>query len=103
MTVPSLCNSRKGAICDKVRVGKYYLCQSFKRIVGMTVSSYIEAIRTSIAKDLLAQTDKLISQIAQAVGFQSFAYFSKVFKKSENCTPKQYRKSYTDIYNDRAP
>lgn len=79
-------------ICENLNISKYYLCQKFKNTVGMTVFEYIEFSRISLAKDLLIKTDFSISDISQKAGFESFAYFSKVFRKFENCTPSQYRK-----------
>ena len=78
-------------ICENAKVSKYYLCHNFKNTVGMTVFQYIEFVRVSFAKDLLAKTDASISDISQKAGFESFAYFSKVFRKHENCTPSKYR------------
>jgi len=84
-------------ICEKMMVSKYYLCHNFKSTVGMTVFQYIESARISRAKDLLIKTDDTISVISQKAGFESFAYFSKVFRKYESCTPSQYRKENTAI------
>lgn len=78
-------------ICENVKISKYYLCRNFKNAVGMTVFQYIEFVRISLAKDLLVKTDDSISEISQKTGFESFAYFSKVFRKHENCTPSKYR------------
>lgn len=85
------------SICEEASVSKYYLCRNFKQIAGMTVFSYIETVRITIAKEMLSKTDYSISEIAQKVGFESFAYFSKVFKRQVNCTPRQYRKDNADL------
>lgn len=79
-------------ISQNTKISKYYLCHAFCEAVGMTVFEYIEFVRMSQAKQLLTETNDSISAIAQSVGYDSFAYFSKVFKKNENTTPKQYRK-----------
>ena len=33
-----------------------------------------------------------ISEVAQAVGYDNFSYFSKLFKDRTGMTPKEYRK-----------
>lgn len=38
-----------------------------------------------------------VSEISSAVGFYSSAYFNKIFKKINNCTPKEFRKINTNI------
>jgi transcriptional regulator GlxA family with amidase domain len=58
----------------------------------MTLFEYITLARISAAKKLLSESDKSISEIAAAVGFDSFAYFSKVFREKESITPSVYRK-----------
>lgn len=79
-------------ISNEVKISKYYLSHSFSSIVGMTLFEYITLARISAAKKLLSESDKSISEIAAAVGFDSFAYFSKVFREKESITPSVYRK-----------
>ena len=40
---------------------------------------------------LLAETDMLIMEIAEAVGFEDAGYFISVFRKTMGMTPKAYR------------
>ena len=79
-------------ISSKMRVSKYYLCHTFKGVVGMTFGEYITFTRISRAKQLLRESENSISDIALSVGFDSFAYFSKVFREYEGISPKMYRK-----------
>jgi two-component system response regulator YesN len=37
-------------------------------------------------------TDTTISNVAMAVGFSNFSYFSTLFKKEVSMTPQEYRK-----------
>jgi AraC-like DNA-binding protein len=53
------------------------------------------------AKDLLAHTDKGISEIGEIVGFVSSAHFSHVFKKSEGCTPSDYRMNHRTYWEKK--
>jgi AraC-like DNA-binding protein len=57
----------------------------------MTPILYLNWIRIEKAKDLLENTDTSISEISELIGFQSIHYFSRYFKKKENCTPTEYR------------
>jgi len=82
------------AISKSTKISKYYLCHSFCEAVGMTVFEYVEFVRIAKAKQMLSETSESISAISVAVGYDSFAYFSKVFKKRENMTPNQYRKTH---------
>ena len=78
-------------ISEATHISKYYICHSFKKHLSMTVFEYILAKRISYAKKLLVYSDLSISRISIESGFSDFAYFSKVFKKSEGLRPKDYR------------
>ena len=78
-------------IGDAVHISKYYLCHTFKQHLNMTVFEYVLAKRISYAKRQLVYSDMSISQIALESGFPDFAYFSKIFKRTEGMSPKEYR------------
>ncbi len=49
--------------------------------------------RIQMAQELLkSQRHYKIEYIAQKSGFDSLSNFFKIFKKSNNCTPDEYRK-----------
>jgi AraC-like DNA-binding protein len=66
-------------------------CKFFRRMTGKTFSDYVNEIRIGNACNLIAHTDKTISQIAIESGFENQTYFNRVFLKKKNCTPKQFR------------
>ena len=68
-----------------------YLLRTFKRRTGMTPLAYHHRIRCERAKELLARTDRSISEVGEAVGFVSSSHFSHIFRKTEGCTPGEYR------------
>ena len=49
------------------------------------------AYRIEQAKKMLNKPNKLMIDIAIGCGFSDQAHFSRVFKKIEGLTPKQYR------------
>ncbi len=79
-------------ICKNGHISKYYLCHEFKKKVGMSVFDYIISRRLTQAQRYLLEGDMQISEIADAVGFSSLAYFSKVFREHEGVSPGQFRK-----------
>lgn len=68
--------------------------RSFKTTFHQTPTEYLIAYRVEQAKRLLRETDEPITNIAFLTGFHSSAYFSKIFKKSLLCTPKEYRAAH---------
>jgi two-component system response regulator YesN len=80
-------------IADYVGLSPDYIVKLFKKETGLSVSDYILTQRIKLAKELLAKTDTTISNIALAVGFCNFSYFSTLFKKEVSMTPQEYRKT----------
>lgn len=69
-----------------------YLNRIFKKETGITLNEYISRKRVEKAKELLLTTALPVSEIAFETGFQSFSYFTKVFKKRTGKEPSKYRK-----------
>lgn len=67
------------------------LKQEFKKAYGNSVAAHIKGHRMERAAQLLAQTDKSISDIAKAVGYGSQSRFTAAFKDVYNTLPKKYR------------
>lgn len=67
------------------------LIRLFKRQYGITPAKALNAVRIEKAKGLLAHTDLSCEAVAERVGFESPSYFSKTFKRSVGCTPREYR------------
>lgn len=67
----------------------------FKQKTKMTFSEYLQMIRLSHSKKLLVETTKSINEISYECGFNNHSFFNRVFKKKQNCTPKDYRIKYT--------
>jgi AraC-like DNA-binding protein len=63
----------------------------FHKETGVPFTSYVQSRRTEEAKRLLAETDKTITEICYECGFNSLTHFNRVFRRSEGCSPRQYR------------
>ncbi|WP_419020393.1 zinc-finger-containing protein [Eubacterium callanderi] len=68
-----------------------YVGRLFKRSTGITLVEYILEVRMDAARTLLTDTDLSVTEIVPRVGFGDAPYFYKVFKKTNGCTPAQYR------------
>ncbi|MDF2613073.1 MAG: hypothetical protein K0S71_859 [Clostridia bacterium] len=78
------------AMCN---ISKSYLHRLFKKHLKTTPTYYINYTRISAAKSLLLATDYPIKSIADSIGFDDVAYFSRVFKKFTGVTPSAFRES----------
>lgn len=68
-----------------------YLSALFKKETGMTITEYINTTRIRQALILLNTTNNSIQSIALQCGFPDANYFTRVFKKYQGMTPKEYR------------
>ncbi len=67
-----------------------YLSLQFKKTFDTGFTDYITQKKISRAKMLMISEDLKIYEIADRLGFESAFYFSKVFKKVEGCSPREY-------------
>ena len=67
----------------------------FKSVYGMPVASYMKQYRIMKAAELLRKTDKNISEVASAVGYESQSKFSAAFKDIMKILPTDYRRQYS--------
>lgn len=74
-----------------------YLAKMYKRKTGTSLKDYLNEYRIGQAKRLLAQTDKLVSDVAIEVGMDNFSYFSTLFRKYTGLTPNEYRKRESGV------
>lgn len=69
------------------------LSGSFSREVGISITDCIHKKRINEAIRYFNTTRKSVSEVALAVGFQDFAYFSRLFRKQIGCSPREYCRS----------
>ncbi|PWM71819.1 MAG: hypothetical protein DBX59_08005 [Bacillota bacterium] len=80
-------------ICAELAISHSYLCKIFRLFSSVTVNQYLIEIRMREARLLLDKDESSIKNVAFAVGYNDYAYFSKEFKKHFGYTPGQYRKT----------
>ncbi|WP_053373645.1 response regulator [Paenibacillus sp. FJAT-27812] len=81
-------------ISERFFLSREYISRKFKQETNENLSDFIAEVRVKRAKELLANGQLKISQVAELVGFQDEKYFSRVFKKRTNCSPNDYRKHH---------
>lgn len=70
-----------------------YLSKLFKSKTGMSYNEYVSRFRIGKATYELLGSDRSISEIAFAVGFDSIRTFNWEFKRILGTTPREYRQS----------
>lgn len=80
-------------IAQYTYISKTYLSSLFKKETGYSISEYINNIRVERSQHLLIDGEMSILEIAKACGFDDQSYYTKVFKKIADVTPKKFRES----------
>ena len=79
-------------IADHFYMNKDYLARLFKKHTHATVGHYIAMQKLSMAQMLLAE-GKSVAKVQEQLGFSSYAYFFRFFKKMTGISPSHYRKT----------
>ena len=82
-------------ISAEVGMNRSAFCSYFKRCKGMTFSRFVTEYRLNTACELLKHSQKQVSEICFAVGFNDVPLFNRIFKKLKGVTPQEYRKKGT--------
>jgi len=77
-----------------VYMNSYYFSSFFKKHTGQNFKNYVTEVRMSQALKLLMETEFLIYEIADRVGYNNVRHFSDMFKKKYGKVPQDYRQSF---------
>lgn len=80
-----------------INISKGYLCREFKKVVHMTPFEYLIRVRIDKSCDMLRNTNFPIGEISEQCGFNSFSYFTKIFREKVGCSPREYRNRAEDL------
>jgi AraC-like DNA-binding protein len=68
-------------------------CRHFSRLTGKTFRAYVNAIRIQEVRRALAESDRGVTDIALAAGFDSLTNFYAVFRAAVGCSPRAFRRA----------
>lgn len=74
-----------------LHLNKYYISHIMSNKLNIGFNDYINSLRVSNACKMLVKTDSTITEISEAVGFNTLRTFNRAFSKQMGCTPSQYR------------
>lgn len=81
-------------IAEQVNMTEESFSRFFSKTMKKSFFEFLNEYKINRACKLLIETDKQISEICYASGFESIPFFYRQFKKFKNCQPKHYRMNY---------
>lgn len=78
-------------IAESIGYNENHFSRKFCKATGRTPYQYLLRSRIERAQILLQTTSLSIREIAEQTGFNSVANFSYSFRRSQNCTPHEFR------------
>ncbi len=78
-------------LAGRVAQSRATFARRFAELVGETPVAYLTRWRMCLATKLLSETDLPLDDIAERVGYETAAAFSKAFRRSHGCAPGQVR------------
>ncbi len=82
-----LCDLARSLCLSESRTGELV-----RELFGQGYSSLLQEVRINHAKDLLANTDFIVSEVAEHCGYRDVSYFHRSFKRFVGSTPLAYRR-----------
>ncbi len=77
---------------DEIGLSSEHMIREFKRSNGISPMQYLRELRINRAKALLHDGALNISEVGQAVGYNSLPHFSRVFRQSTGMSPRTFRR-----------
>jgi len=79
-------------VAGRFKMSVRSLNRRFKVAANTTPLQYLQELRIEHAKALLKQSNLVVSEVADKVGYQDSSYFTGLFKKLNAVTPNEYRR-----------
>lgn len=85
------------SLAGKFQMTNAQLSAFFKKSTGESLHHYILMYKLELIKYRLENTDFTVSEIAQQLGFTDESHLTRIFKKYNQITPKQYKKQVLNV------
>ncbi len=81
-------------VIGDMHISQPHFRRLFRRHAGMAPGKYLMLARLRRAAEQLAGTDQQLKTIAEGTGFADSLYFSRMFKKHYQISPRMYRREF---------
>jgi len=84
-------------LAAEVNMSPRNFIRRFKEATGQVPGKYLQALRISIAREMLEEGARSIQSISSAVGYEDIAFFRALFRRSTGMTPAEYRTRFSGL------
>lgn len=78
-------------LAENFNLSKPYLSRYIRQKSGMTFQEAVKRARLKKARKMLKESNQTVESIAETVGYETVEHFNRLFKKTYNMTPGQFR------------
>lgn len=96
LSLPENITKDKREILSTLHYSQEHICRVFKQHMHETITDYINNKRLDLAASMFCTTTKTVREICRECGFESTAYFSKLFQKRFGVVPSKFRSQSLD-------
>jgi len=72
-------------------ISYHHFVKYFKKVIGMSFVEYVNYNKVKMAERLLLTQDLSIEEIGERIGMTNMGHFYKIFRKFNQCSPKEFR------------
>jgi AraC-like DNA-binding protein len=84
-------------LAERAGMSRTTFALRFRETVGSSPMEYLTRWRMLLAGDRLKKTNESVSRIAVMLGYESESAFSKAFRRTMGCSPRQYARGPTQM------
>lgn len=93
-------NITEKQVAQYCNISYSYFSRSFKKVMKMSFSDYLNYLRINEAQKLLISTRKSITDIAMELGYSTASHFISQFKRRKGISPKQFRMDFERVMSE---
>jgi AraC-like DNA-binding protein len=79
------------SLARHVLLSESQLKQSFREMFGASIYQYFQRMRLEKARQLLAEQDRTVKEVAYELGFTNVGHFSRLFERAFHVKPKRFQ------------
>lgn len=90
-------------LADEAHMSEFHFSRMFRHSTGYSPHMYITLRRMDRAKELLAESEQPLNEVATAVGYKTQAHFTSVFHSYCGMTPGAFRRCHPGDTTESTP